>query len=385
MREGRMKYFLIAINIFSTTMCRKPFEPPAIKASNHFLAVDGIINTGAFSSTSITLSRSLNLLDSVPSIPELNAQVQIQSSSGAIFPLADTGSNGTYVSVPLNLDPNQKYQLSVTISSGSNYLSDFVTPKTAPPIDSITYLIANNPVTGDDQLVVYINSHDLTNNTRYYRWDYTETWQHQSTYETIWGLKDGLIYPLGPGESTFNCWSNAPSTNILLGTSIALSQDVISEVPIASFQKNDPRLDVEYSMLVRQYPLDFNAYTYWITVQKNSQQLGGLFDPQPAQIRGNMHGVTNPADPILGYITASSVQEKRIFINNPGWISPKPECPMKTIPTDPSNEFIYTFADTSYALYHFISGPPPIMLLTWKSCLDCRIQGGSTTQPPFWQ
>src|ERR1700681_2281244 len=128
MREGWLKYFLIAVNIFVCTMCRKPFEPSAIKASNHFLAVDGIINTGPFSSTSITLSRSLNLFDSVPDIPELNAQLLIQSSNGAIFPLVDTGANGIYISVPLNLDPSQKYQLSVTTSDGHKYLSDLVTP-----------------------------------------------------------------------------------------------------------------------------------------------------------------------------------------------------------------------------------------------------------------
>ena len=66
-------------------MCRKPYEPPAIKASNHFLAVDGFINTGTIAVTTITLTRSLNLLDSVPILPELNAQVSIQSGNGPHF------------------------------------------------------------------------------------------------------------------------------------------------------------------------------------------------------------------------------------------------------------------------------------------------------------
>src|ERR1700687_2122193 len=103
MREGRLKYFLIIIILLGTTMCRKAYEPPAIKASNHFLAVDGVINTGVNSMSTFLISRSLNLLDSVTNIPELNAQVIIVGANGSMYPLTDTGANGTYVTAPLNL------------------------------------------------------------------------------------------------------------------------------------------------------------------------------------------------------------------------------------------------------------------------------------------
>ena len=62
-------------------------------------------------------------------------------------------------------------------------------------------------------------------------------------------------------------------------------------------------MDVRFSTLVRQYPLDQEAYNYWLTVQKNSQSLGGLFDLQPSQIRGNIHGVTNPNDVVRIHIS----------------------------------------------------------------------------------
>ena len=114
MREGRLKYFLIIIILLGTTMCRKAYEPPAIKASNHFLAIDGVINTSANGISTLFCVRSLNLLDTLPNIPELNAQVMIVASNGAIYPLTDTATNGTYISAPLNLDITQKYQVSVT-------------------------------------------------------------------------------------------------------------------------------------------------------------------------------------------------------------------------------------------------------------------------------
>jgi len=390
MRAGWLKYFIITIIILGTTMCRKTYEPPEIKASNHFLAVDGIINTGVNGVTTLSVSRSLNLLDTVPNIPELNAQVLIVSANGSMYPLVDTGTNGIYVSVPLNLDNSQKYQVSVTTSEGAKYLSDLVTPKISPPIDSVTWVDQFDPVAGTDVVKIFVNAHDPTNNTRYYRWDFLETYMHQSFYQSFWFRVGTSIAPIdNPSQSTFNCWSTDNSNSILLGTSIALSSDVISQALISSFIRNDPKMDVRYSTLVRQYPLDQEAYNYWLTVQKNSQSLGGLFDLQPSQIRGNIHAVTNPNDVVLGYISASSVQEARIFIDNhnlPGWKSnPDVNCPIKIIETDPLNTLYWNYADTAYDVYYFNSGSPPTINIAFKNCLDCRYQGGTNIQPPFWQ
>jgi hypothetical protein len=389
MRAGRLKYFLIVIIILGTTMCRKAYDPPAIKASNHFLAIDGVINTGVNGISTIYVSRSLNLSDTVPNIPELNAQVMIVSSNGTMYPLIDTSANGTYVSASLNLDITQKYQISVTTIEGNKYLSDLVTSKTSPPIDSLTWQDLPDPLTGTDEVNIYVNAHDPTNNTRYYRWDYVETYMHHSYYQSYWYRVGTTIAPIdNPSQSTYSCWTTLNSTNILLGTSINLGSDVISQAQIASFAHNDPKMDVRYSTLVRQYALDLDAYNYWLTVQKNSQSLGGLFDLQPAQIRGNIHGVTNPNDVVLGYVSASSIQEKRLFIDNSslGWKSnPAVNCPIRIIDTDPANTLFWNYADTAFDVYYFNTGNPPTINITYKDCLDCRYQGGTNIEPPFWQ
>src|SRR4051812_11160835 len=132
--SGYWKSVLIIGSVVSVSMCRKAYEPPAIKTSSHILAVDGVINVGANSSTQIILTRSRSLLDSVTDLPELGAEVTIRNATGASYSLFDTARNGTYVSQPLNLDPQQKYQLAVTTEEGSKYLSDLVTPKTSAPI-----------------------------------------------------------------------------------------------------------------------------------------------------------------------------------------------------------------------------------------------------------
>lgn len=382
------KSALIVIAIFSIVMCRKAYEPPAIKASSHILAIDGVINVGANSTTQFVLTRSRSLLDSVTDMPELGANVMIQSATGASYPLIDTGANGFYISQPLNLDPGQKYQLAVTTEEGSKYLSDLVVPKISAPIDSVNWELIQDPSFGTEVVNVYVNSHDPTNSTKFYRWDYLETWMHLSTYETFWALGPGsLEYGLFPSQTTHTCWSTALSTSIYLGTTITLSSDVISQIKVATITKDDPKMDIRYSMLVRQYPLDQQAYTYWLNVQKNSQSLGGLFDLQPGQLPGNIHGVTNPKDPVVGYISACTIGEKRIFISNeqlPGWKSNlSVNCPVKmAIPPDLNNIVYWNNPDTTLQLYYYSGG---IMLITYKSCLNCTYQGGTLVKPDFWQ
>ena len=167
-------FLLIFILTFS---CRKIYDPPAIKGNNHFLAVDGFIQTGINATTTITLTRSLNLYDSVPTIPELGAQITIVVADGSTYSLQDYNSKGIYTSSSLNLDSTKSYQLAITTSDGNKYLSDLVPSKISPPIDSLTWEMDINPTTQQPTVDVFVNAHDATNNTRYYRWDYVETFK----------------------------------------------------------------------------------------------------------------------------------------------------------------------------------------------------------------
>jgi hypothetical protein len=393
MRILKGAYILMVLAVLSVNiLCRKVYEPPEIKASNHFLAIDGFINTGTSASSVFTLSRSLSLTDSLTNLPELNAEVIITGANGSSYRLTDSNSTGVYVSDLLNLDPSQQYHLTVTTQEGNKYQSDPVTPKYAPGIDSLNWEQVSDPVALEDVVNVYVNAHDSTNKTRYYRWDYDETFQHQSYYQSFWFVDDQNRIRSIAGDSTLLsthvCWTTQHSTSILLGTSITLSQDVISQVKIAEFKQNDPRLDIRYSMNLRQYPIDLETYQYWLTVQKNSQSLGGLFDLQPSQIKGNIHGVTNPTDPVLGYVSASSVTEKRIYIDNHSLTSWKSNianyCPTKIIGTDPLNTLVWNYPDTAYTAWFFTGGPPPDLIIAFKSCIDCRYQGGTNQEPNYW-
>ena len=363
-------------------MCKKKYDPPAIAAANNYLVVDGFIDANPNESTTIILSRTKKLSDTTSqTMSELNAKVFIISKNGSSFPLFDAANSGNYMSASLNLNSSDQYGVKIITSDGHQYISDFVPVKKSPPIDSLTW-------TQDSSLTVYLYTHDVNNSSVYYKWNFVETWEHFSPVQTFWVQNNGIISYADTTNQTDSCWTTANSTSIITGTSVSLSQDVISKAPITTIPRNDVKIKARYSILINQIPLTVDAYNYWSLIQKNSQELGTLFDPQPSQLTGNIHPINNPNEAVIGYVTAATTTQKRIFVKNNqlnNWDSRinYNQCSTKIIPTDPLNTFAYNYADTSFAPWYF-TGFQPLLYITKKTCIDCREYGGVTTRPSFW-
>jgi hypothetical protein len=380
-----MRNYLVIITILLTGLaCKRDYTPPAVQTNPNLLVIDGFINTGTNSTTAISLSRTQRIGDSIGSYtPELQAQVSILAGSGKTYTLTELG-NGTYVSPQLSLDPTQKYRLKITTRNGSQYQSDTVSTRTAPPIDSLTWYQDDS----SHNVIVRANTHDPSSNSHFYRWFYTETWEYHAPLQSELQLINGLIYYAIDSFTQqfliYTCWRSDNSTDIVLGNTTSFGQDRISQQPIATVARGDQKISVKYSILASQYVLTPDAYQYWLILQKNTQNLGTLFDPQPSQLIGNFHCLTNPKEPVVGYLSASSIQQLRLFIDNKQvntWDSVGLECPIRQTDRNPNNFQIYSYPDTLWGPYYF-SGP--ILFLSKRNCLDCREQGGTLQKPAFW-
>jgi hypothetical protein len=373
--------YIFCFLLLLLAQCRKPYEPAVLVKGDNYLVVDGFINTGTGGVTTIMLSRTKNLTDTVVSIPERNASVSVQSSAGTNYPLLENG-DGIYNSAPLQLSANGQYKVIVTTSVNKRYESDLVSARQTPAIDSVTWQ-QNETGVG-----LFVNSHDPAGNTRFYRWQYIQTWEYRSQLETPWGIANGVVYVRSPAQQVHVCYTTTRSTNVMIGTTAALSADVVSNAPLGTIPANDSTLKYRASFLVQQYALTAPAYFYWQIIQKNSQQLGTLFDLQPSQLEGNIHAVSNPNEPVVGFMSAGTVSEKRIFINNnnlQNW-QPAPGsyfCQETAVPQNPVNFLLVNnLPDDSYAPYYYISFGP--LIVAKRFCLDCTLSGGSNVKPSFW-
>jgi hypothetical protein len=377
MKKISCLYFLILLALLISG-CRESYEPPVLTIDYSFLVVEGIINTSPGAETVIVLSRSKKLTDTTTFVPEKGAVITIESQSGSQYALTEIG-DGMYVSGSLNLNNAVQYKLNITTADQAQYRSDYTASLVAPPIDSLEW-------EQDEDVTIFVNTHDPNNKTHYYQWEYVETWQYNSELETTWSVNNGLIYGLSPFEQIHTCWIDSNSTNIIVGSSIRLSEDRINRQPVAVIRNGSDKIKYRYSILVKQYALSKEAHAYWQLIQKNSQQLGTLFDAQPTQLTGNIHAVANDNKPVIGFISAGSPQYKRIFINKnevTNWVpfTMPPDCYIKTIDQNASNFRIFDYPDPSYTIYYYVTGG---IVIGKKICLDCRESGGTNTKPAFW-
>src|ERR1700712_1920506 len=208
--------------------CRKPYNPPIVSSQSNYLVVEGLINSGT-DSTLIKLSRTVKISDTTKTInPVLGAQVTVESDQNGSWSLFDTNNIGVYGSASLNLPASQKYRLRINTPDGRKYLSDFIAVRPTPAIDSIGFFVK-------DKLVnIYVNTHDPANKTKYYRWDYHETWYFHAMWDSAWVLDiptDSIVQRTRD-QSVHFCYGDLQSSNILINSTAKLSNDVVYQNPI---------------------------------------------------------------------------------------------------------------------------------------------------------
>jgi hypothetical protein len=374
--KGAFKILSSALIVMYSISCVKPFNPPVITSANlNYLVVDGFITPGT--ATTIRLSRTLNISDSFQFVPELNAQLYIEGLSGSSFSF-QTGENGSYVSTATSLSAGDQYRLRIVLSDGKEYLSDYVEVKQSPPIDSVEWEEA-----GD--ISIFVNTHDPAGKARYYKWEFEETVGYRALYDSFLDYQNGQIIFLEPDQYRYECFKYYNSTNIVIGTSTGLSEDVIRRARVNIFPNDLSRISNRYSINVKQYSLTPDAYKYWQILQANTEQNGGLFDPQPAQLRSNIHNTADPNEPVLGFVSVSNFTEKRIFIRY---------FDLKQRPLVPYLELCeVTYVSSADDITQYLGNGEflPAFFQTGRGlavapaiCIDCRIQGGTTEKPAFW-
>ena len=304
--KQKINLLYLALSVLVITACKKPFTPTELAVDPHqYLVIEGFINSGN-DSTFIHLSRTKKVDTLRTIINESGAVVSVESDQNGTYPLVEQRA-GIYASAPLNLDPSHKYRLRIKTTDGKEYLSDFVPVKQTPAIDDIGFHAKS------DGLQVYVNTHDANNNTRYYRWDYIETWQFRTRYRSGW-ISNRIDSIVPRKFDVYDCFQSDTSANIVIANTNKLTQDIVSEFPVAVIPTSSEKIETKYSILVKQYGLTSDAYAFWESLQKNTEKLGSIFDVLPSEVQSNFRCVSNPAEMVIGYLSVGTVSTKRVFI-----------------------------------------------------------------------
>lgn len=376
---------LLSLIMLEFSACKERFDPPTKNVNTNFLVIEGEVNVGN-EETNIRLTRTSGLKsDSL--IVETGAQVRIEGDDNSSFVLPEKG-NGDYGVSSIFLDTSKKYRLAINTSNGQQFVSDYVKMVKNPPIDSISWQRTA------DGLQIYTSTHDPLNNTRYYRWQYDETWEHHAAYtsqlkyvyDEIQTFKiTGVTYRNQNDPQIYECWTRRFPSTIFLGSAEKLSQATIF-LPIKFIPNGAEELSVKYYIHVKQFALSKEGYQFFERLKKNTESLGSIFDAQPSQLTGNIKCVTNPEEPVVGFFSLSNLSEAHIFIKSTeaNWFydmgcqdfvikNNQQELDDKAVGTLPTNvESLGPFA----SITSFRASAP--------QCVDCRLNGGTNIKPDFW-
>jgi hypothetical protein len=368
----RSQIFLVSVLLLLNS-CITQFIPKTSE-NKEILVVEGLL-TDQPAMCSVKLSKSFPLGGRSTAKTLSGYIITVSDDLGSIVNFTET-SPGTYTPPGSFLGvAGRFYTLHIKSNSmpnSINYESFPVEMKAVPPIDSIYYekktLNEGDEYTSKQEgCQIFLSTHDPTNQCKFFRWEYTETW------------KFILPYPV----KNQICWISSNSDLVNIKSTVVLSDDNIIKYPLNFVSNSSDRLRVRYSILVNQYSLNEDEYLYWEKLQNIGEQVGGLYDIIPSSVPSNVFSLADPNEEVLGYFSVSAITSKRIFIKDffAGTVTPYTDvrCIADTIR---GNGPVPDLNHTAWILVQN-SMPPYTVTTNDKECADCTLRG-TNVKPDFW-
>jgi hypothetical protein len=359
--------------------CLDPYAAPGQGSQVSYLVVDGFLDASS-NTCSITLTRSVPLAstDAPPVVTDASVTLVDEDGNATVLSFG----SGVYSAANLPINSQKKYRLHIQ-TGGNQYESDLVPIQEALPIDTVGWILGEPKLNGQS-ISLFVSAHGTANQSPYYLWKFEETWQYSSAYLASLKIQNGQV--VSNLENTYFCWSTVNSTEVLINSTTALQENVVNQFTLSTLPTNSIRLELGYSLLVKQLAITKEAYEFWQQVKSNTENLGTIFGPQPSRFSGNIHSITNASEPVFGYFMASSVSQKRMFIKRGevpspfgGFVSGYENCTLDSIPAGVFA--IYTGGEVLVSSYGI---GPAGYLLSSPDCVDCRLHGGVNIKPAFW-
>lgn len=389
--------------------CVETFEAGTENYENTLVIESTITNEHKYHE--IFLSRTFRLESSGPSY-ELNATVAVVDESQNTYNFQEIDS-GRYQSVnKFSVVPNLNYQLQITTTDGKKYES---VPTQLTSISSELSISANKEVNsdGEEGVVIYADSFDPTNESKYYRFLYDETYK---IIAPNWSPLDGFgvsllpsvpnpppyheVYTLPKTKEEQTCYGTSFSNEIIQTNTNLLSEDRVVKFPILFIAKSDFKITHRYSIQVKQLVESIESYSYYQSLNKLSGSESTFSQRQQGFLAGNVYAVNDPDQKVLGYFEVASVLSERLFFNFedffPGESKPRfiVECDVITPDLDDrsefgSPEFSPLIKLLLYDNFKFVdfndpqNNPNNPFFVVRQECGDCTALG-SNIKPTYW-
>ncbi len=299
------------------------------------LVVEGGITT-EFGPHAIELTRSAQYGDVfVGTIKnEVGAKLFIRDDIGNTIRLFDDGKGVYTTPAEFRGEVGREYTLIIVTKDGTEYQSYPESISKVPEIDNVEVEYVDVPIakedfgstfiSGVDVYVAYKDSPEMGN---YYKWETSGVYSLVTHPELFTPAQSQVPVPKECCELCYTSEVNA---------SISISSDRFyngnnNSNNILFIEDDGVRFSEKYIIQIEQLSISKEAYEFYDLLNNQLSIKGDIFDPPPATIRGNIIGITNPDEDVVGYFRASDVKTIEYHI----WSSDLPRVvPLTIIPDD---------------------------------------------------
>lgn len=355
--------------------CIDSYEVHLDGAGEGYLVVEGNIISDSAVVFSLTRTFSLNEAALPEGYNRVKADVRVVGSDGTRWNGVELGDGEYQVEIG-TLNKEVGYSLEI-IYDGDTYISEPQTPLETSAIEEMTF---SQPEEGGD---IYINlsvNSKSTTGTEFYWWTYEEDWELRSVYYCRYvyeiELDEVIVYDKPPYSQG---WCHSKSNKILIGSTESNDNNLLKNKRIYAIASDDHRVSYYYSTLITQRNLSKGEYEYYQCRKKLSDEMGGLFTPQPSELPTNIV-CGDPDKTVIGYIGCNmNVSRNRIYVSAKDiQYTYQADCREREVSNVYRNNYLL-----GYQIF-FYSAELAITKWANRECVDVRVWGGTLNKPDFW-
>lgn len=322
-----------------------------VNTSQRSVVIDGFV-TDSLGDFTLKISESSvigigndNILDPIP-----GSVVNLMDSDGVSYPYTEA-ENGTYELKSFKALRGKEYFIDIVLPDGRHYQSKPAALRSSSTIDEITFDV--NEESFRNNLGEFITENRIKVKIATDISDAEDPpflrWRVEGQYQFL----EGFPGALNPRFCYIPVNLDLNTIRILNGGEIR--DGILFEQEIAD-ALYDYRFAIQFCFHISQFSISEEEFTYWNNIKEVTDIDGGLFDPPPGTIIGNIRNVDDPDDIPVGYFSVSSVFFKREFVNR-----------------DDTDFFIRGKCEGFQRFVQF-------------GCMDClEINSASLERPPYWE
>jgi hypothetical protein len=321
-RVLRIFFVFILLGFFIFNSCIDRFNIP-LDEPDFILNVEGYITTQP-RSHQIRLSRAAKYGPDFlgPSRPVNLATVLIKDNEEKSVLLPYT-ENGIYITPDdFAAKVGNSYNLEITLPNGDRYISTKEYINSVPKMDSVTYQAVRTASENrlNDEIGVQIIGHfqDPQDEVNYYYWRKLESDFVIIAEPELYTLPP--THPTNPrGSAPKDCcvrcfYKEFPAPPSIMTVSDEFFNGNYQRRMVAYILDDGTRFKDTYRLDLQHLSVSAEAHRFLTLMDQQLRLTGSVFDPPPANIRGNVVSLKNPQEQVLGYFFVSDEQFIRTYI-----------------------------------------------------------------------